>query len=202
MRATSDEPAAEMSNAPLVITLQDAVARAKANDPQFRSAVTDLGVAHQDVVQSRAGLLPNVSYNMQYIYTQTNRGTLTSSPTTRYIANNGQHEYIAQGNVHQALSPGMLAQHRAVEAVEALARAKSEIAARGLVVTVVQAYDGYVVAQRKYGTAQEGCGRGGTFPRNQPETRSRWRGGQLRRDQGQDSRRSSKSAICRMRVSR
>jgi outer membrane protein TolC len=162
-QATSDQHAAETSNAPPVITLQDALARAKANDPQFRSAVTDLGVAHQDVVQSRAGLLPNVSYNMQYIYTETNPGTAASAPTARYIANNGQHEYIAQGNVHQALSPGMLAQHRAVEAAEALARAKSEIAARGLVVTVVQAYDGYVVAQRKYGTAEKAAAEADRF---------------------------------------
>jgi len=131
--------------APLVLTLQDALARAKTNDVQLRAALTDLGVAHQDTVQSRAQLLPNVNYNMQYIYTQ----------GARYIANNGVHEYIAQGNVHQALSPGMLADYRKVEGAEALARAKSEIATRGLVVTVVQAYYGYVVAQRKYATAQK-----------------------------------------------
>jgi outer membrane protein TolC len=49
----------------------------------------------------------------------------------------------------------MLAEYRRVEAAEALSRAKSEIATRGLVVTVVQAYYGYVVAQRKYATAQK-----------------------------------------------
>lgn len=140
----------DANRGPLVITLQDALARAKANDAQFRAAVTDLGIAHQDTVQSRAGMLPNVNYNMQFIYTQGN-----GSPSGRFTANNGVHEYIAQGNVHQALSAGMLAEHRAVEAAEAIARAKSEIAARGLVVTVVQAYDGYVVSQRKYATAQK-----------------------------------------------
>jgi len=141
------------TQAPLVLTLQDALARAKANDPQFRAALTDLGVAHQDTVQSRAQLLPNVSYNMQYIYTQAGR----------YIANNGVHEYIAQGNVHQALSPGMLADYRKVEASEAVSRAKSEIATRGLVVTVVQAYYGYVVAQRKYATAQKAASEADRF---------------------------------------
>ena len=141
---------ADSSQAPLVLTLQDALTRAKANDPQFRAALTELGLAHQDVVQSRAGLLPNVNYNMQFIYTQ------GGSPLgQRFAANNGVHEYIAQGNVHQALSPGMLAEHRRVEAAEALARAKSEVATRGLVVTVVQSYYGYVVAQRKYATAQK-----------------------------------------------
>jgi len=152
--ATAD---ADSRQAPLVLTLQDALARAKANDPQFRAALTELGLAHQDVVQSRAGLLPNASYNMQFVYTQGNGVSKSPAPAPagRYIANNGVHEYLAQGNVHQALSPGMLADYRRVEAAEALARAKSEIAARGLVVTVVQAYYGYVVAQRKYATAQK-----------------------------------------------
>jgi outer membrane protein TolC len=149
---------AESSQAPLVITLQDALARAKANDPHFRAALTELGLAHQDVVQSRSGLLPNVSYNMQFIYTQGN-----GTPSGRYIANNGVQEYIAQGNVHQGLSAGMLAEHRRVEAAEALARAKSEIAARGLAVTVVQAYYGFVVAQRKYATAQKAASEADRF---------------------------------------
>ena len=138
--------------APLVITLQDAIARAKSNDAKFRSALTDLGIAHHDVIQSRAGLLPNVSYNMGYVYTE--GGGDPNFAGGRYIANNGVHEYLAQGDVHQGLSPGMLAEHRAVAAAEALARARSEVATRGLVVTVVAAYDGYVVAQRKYANAQ------------------------------------------------
>jgi outer membrane protein len=144
---------ANSGQVPLILTLQDALVRAKANDPQFRAALTQLGLAHQDVVQSRAGLLPNVNYNMQYLYTQGNGSRVITE--ARYIANNGVHEYIAQGDVHQALSAGMLAEYRRVEAGEALARAQSEIAARGLVVTVVQAYYGYVVAQRKYATAQK-----------------------------------------------
>jgi outer membrane protein TolC len=148
----------DSGRAPLVLTLQDALTRAKANDPQFRATLTELGVAHQDTVQSRAQLLPNVTYNMQFLYTQGN-GSLSG----RYIANNGLHEYIAQGNVHQALSPGMFAEYRRVEVSEALARAKSEIATRGLVVTVVQAYYGYVVAQRKYATAQKAASEAGRF---------------------------------------
>jgi outer membrane protein TolC len=153
-QAAQQAATASAGTAPLVITLQDALTRAKANDVQFRAAITELGVAHQEVVQSRAGLLPNASYNMQYIYTQGSGAPGVPLPG-RYIANNGVHEYIAQGDVHQALSPGMFAQHNAVKAAEALARAKAEIAARGLTVTVVQAYDGYVVAQRKYATAQK-----------------------------------------------
>jgi outer membrane protein TolC len=140
---------ADSARAPLVITLLDALNRAKAYDPQFRAALMELGLAHQDTVQSRAQLLPNVNYNMQFIYTQGN------GVAGRFIADNGVHEYIAQGNLHQSLSPGMLAEYRRVESAEALSRARSEIATRGLIVTVVQSYYSYVVAQRKYATAQK-----------------------------------------------
>src|ERR1700688_1228804 len=104
----------DSTRAPLVLTLQDALARAKANDPQFRTALTELGIAHQDTVQSRAQLLPNVNYNMQYIYSQGNGAPSSKDvpPVARFVANNGIHEYLAQGNVHQALSPGMFAEYR------------------------------------------------------------------------------------------
>src|SRR5207302_736186 len=46
---------------PLTITLQDALARARVNEPQFRAAVTQYGTAKENTVQSRAALLPNVS---------------------------------------------------------------------------------------------------------------------------------------------
>src|ERR1039457_5229572 len=69
---------ANATQAPLVLTLQDALTRAKTNDPQFRAALTELGLAHQDTVQSRAQLLPNVNYNMQYLYSQGN-GAPTNS---------------------------------------------------------------------------------------------------------------------------
>jgi outer membrane protein TolC len=135
--------------APLTITLQDALERARKNNPEYRAALTEYGLAKEDRVQSRAGLLPSVNYNAGFIYTEGN-GTLTS----RFIGNNGVHEYLSQGNVHQALSLETVADYRRTLAAEAVARARSEIAARGLVVTVVQAYYGFAVAQRKYATAQ------------------------------------------------
>ena len=138
-------------NAPLTLTLRDALQRARVNNPQYQAALTDFGVAHQDVVQSRAALLPNVNYNMQYLYTQGN-GSASNAPI--FIANNGVHEYIAQGNVHQTLSAQTYAEYRRTAAAEAVARAKAEIAVRGLVVTVVQSYYGYLAAQRKYATSQ------------------------------------------------
>ena len=138
-------------NAPLTLTLQDALRQARANNPQFQAALTELGLAQQDRVQSRAALLPSVNYNMEYLYTQ---GNGTHSDVPIFIANNAVHEYIAQGDIHQVLSPGTVAEYRRTGAALAVAKAKSEIAARGLVVTVVQAYYAHVVAQRKYATSQ------------------------------------------------
>ncbi len=57
--------------------------------------------------------------------------------------------------MHQEFSLANIADYRRTSAAEAVARARSEIAARGLVVTVVQAYYGFVVAQRKYSTEQQ-----------------------------------------------
>lgn len=149
------------TGAPITITLQDALQRARMNDPQYRSAITDLGLAHEDRVQARAGLLPGVNYNNSFIYTE-GTGPLPATcatsalgcPTSKFIANNGVHEYISQADVHQALSLTNVADYRRSSAALAQARAKAEIATRGLVVTVTQAYYGMVVAQRKYATAQ------------------------------------------------
>src|SRR5690348_2829978 len=86
-------------NAPIIITLQDALQRARNLDPAYRSALTDAGIAHEDHVQARAALLPSVSANTEYLYTE---GTGTSIP--KYIANNAVHEYVGQGNAHQVIS--------------------------------------------------------------------------------------------------
>src|SRR5579864_1292637 len=157
-------------SAPLTITLQDALQRARQNDPQYRSVLTDLGVAHEDRVQARAGLLPNVSYNNSFIYTQ-GTGPLPVScqtstagcPTTRFIANNGVHEYISQANAHEALSLTSLADYRRSSALLAQSRAKADVATRGLVVSVTQAYYGLVVAQRKYANIQRAAAEAARF---------------------------------------
>ena len=154
-------PADQSQSAPLTITLQDALQRARQNEPQYRSAMTDLGLAREDRVQARAGLLPDVNYNTSFIYTQ-GTGPLPAScqtstagcPTSRFIANNGVHEYLSQADVHQSLSLTNVGDYRRSSALLAQARAKAEIASRGLVVTVTQAYYGLVVAQRKFANQQ------------------------------------------------
>ena len=158
------------AGAPITITLQDALQRARLNDPEYRSAVTDLGLAREDRVQARAGLLPNVLYNNSFVYTQ-GTGPLPASCAAnpqgcsnfRFIANNGVHEYISQADVHQALSLTDVSDYRRSSAALAETRAKAEIATRGLVVTVTQAYYGMVVAQRKYATAQRAAAEAARF---------------------------------------
>lgn len=158
------------TGAPVTITLQDALERARSNNPQYRSALTDLGLAREDRVQARAALLPNVNYDTSFIYTE-GTGPLPVAcanptlgcPTSRFIANNGVHEYISQGNAHEALSLTNFADYRRSSAALAQARAKAEIAARGLVVTVTQSYYGLVVTERKYATAQRAAAEAARF---------------------------------------
>jgi len=143
-------PASASANAPLTLTLQDALARARSNSVPFQAALTDQGVAHEDKVQARAALLPSVAYNNEFIYTQPN-----GTPSGVFIANNSVHEYLSQGDLHQVIGYANYADYRRARALEGVARAKAEVAKRGLVVTVVQNYYGLIAAQRKYASVQE-----------------------------------------------
>jgi outer membrane protein TolC len=147
--------------APVTITLHDALERARLNDPRYRSALTDVGLAREDRVQSRAGLLPNLNYNSSFIYTQ--GAGVPALAQSKFIANNGVHEYLSQADVRQSVSLTNFADYRRSSSALAEARAKAEIATRGLVVTVTQAYYGLVVAQRKYATAQSAAAEAARF---------------------------------------
>jgi outer membrane protein len=147
-------PGPGQSTPSITVTLQDALERARKNDPLFLSAVSDAKSAREDRTQARAGLLPTISETTNYLGTQGNGIT----PNGRYVTNDGVHVYRAWGVFHQDLSPGTFmatAYHRAA-AAEALANARSEIARRGLTVAVTKTFYALVVAQRKYATAQLG----------------------------------------------
>ncbi len=160
MLASPSQSSDPSAPAPTTVTFQDALKLARQNSPVLLSAKTDFGLAHEDKVQSRAALLPNVNFNTQAIYTQP---TGKDRTLPRFIAGNGVHEYVSQGNVHEAFSLEGLGGFRRAQAAEAVARARAEIAARGLVLTVVQTYYGFVVAQRKYATAQKLAAEGEHF---------------------------------------
>src|SRR5881275_3052218 len=113
--AQAQQTNASPTAAPMTVTLQDALARAQKNEPQYRNALTQYGVARANTLQGRAALLPNVSYAGSFIYSQ---GTGTGAP--RFIANNGVHEYVSEGNAHEALSWQAVAEYRRARAQEAL----------------------------------------------------------------------------------
>jgi outer membrane protein TolC len=65
--------------------------------------------------------------------------------------------YRAWGVLHEDLSPQnyTLASYHRAEAVEAISRAKAEIASRGLTVTVTKLYYTLAVSEHRYATAQQ-----------------------------------------------
>jgi len=149
---------ADQASSALRLTLQDALARARKNSVEFQAAATDAAIAGEDRKQARDALLPSVAYNNQFLYTQG-----TGNGGVRYIANNSIHEYVSQGNVHEVIDLAGVASYRRVAAAAAVAKARAEIASRGLVVTVVQDYFHVAAAQSKLEIAQRGASQGEEF---------------------------------------
>ena len=144
---------------PLRLTLQDALAFGRKNSTQFQAAQTDAALARQDRYQAATALLPSVNYNTQALYTQSNG----PGNGVRFIANNAVHEYVSQANVHEVLDLASVSNFRRASAAAAVARARAEIASRGLVVTVVQRYYSVAAAQQKLQSAQKGADEGDRF---------------------------------------
>jgi len=138
---------------PTTVTLQDALERARKLDVTFLGAVSDAKSAKEDRVQARNAMLPTITASPQYLNTMGNGGKISDG---RFVTQDGIHVYRAWGVYKEDLSPGLLmgTGYRRAKAAEAMASAKSEIARRGLVVTVTKNYYALVVAQRKYATAQ------------------------------------------------
>jgi outer membrane protein TolC len=139
------------SGAPLSLTLQDALQRARQYSQQVYTADIAAKLAHEDTVQAKAGMLPSVNGLSQFIYTQPN-----GTPSGVFVSNDGPHVYNDQLEVHGEIwNAARRADYRKTMALEAVARAKSDLALRGLAATVVQNYYALVVAQRKIANAQQ-----------------------------------------------
>jgi outer membrane protein TolC len=139
--------------APQTLTLKDALDLAQKNDPVFLSALNEAAIAQEDRAQARAAVLPTFGVRSDYLGTQGN-GKLASG---RFVTNDGVHVYRDWVTMHQDLSPGtfMRTGVKRADAAMAVARAKAEVARRGLSGTVAKAYYGLIAAQRKYATAQQ-----------------------------------------------
>jgi outer membrane protein TolC len=148
----AQQPAATLP--PHTLSLKDALALAEKNDPAVFAAASDAATAREDRAQARASVYPTLSGRSEYLGTQGN-GKLASG---RFVTNDGVHVYRDWAVVHQDLSPGVLKRTglQRADASEALARAKLEIARRGLAATVTKAYYSLLAAQRKYAAAQQG----------------------------------------------
>ena len=157
-QSTAQNPPSNAAQ-PTVITLDEAIRRAQANEPTFAAAVADGKVAHLDRSIARAGLLPSATYHNQYLYTQPNgqvgqTGAGASEPLPKFIANNAVHEYASQAVVNEELGLAQFSAVRRADAAAAVAAAELEIARRGLVAAVSGLYFGLGAAESKLKVAQ------------------------------------------------
>ncbi|HWE83426.1 MAG TPA: TolC family protein [Terracidiphilus sp.] len=160
--AVRGQAAAQAADAgtPVVISLDEAIKRAQANEPALAAARAASQSAALDRSIARAGLLPDARFVSQGIYTQPN-GTYADSgegittPNPRFVANDTRpREYINQGIVEETLSVAGAAAVRRADAAAAVARAELEIARRGLVATVTGQFYGSLAADHKVEIAQ------------------------------------------------
>ncbi len=138
----SPQPAAQ--GQPLTLNLTQALQRARDYGQQFVQAGIAAALAREDRVQAKAAFFPTLNAFNQYIYTQGN-----GTPAGVFVANDGVHIYNEQAVVHaEVFSFARRAEYQRAVASEAAARARQDIAARGLVATVVQSYYSLITAQR------------------------------------------------------
>lgn len=129
----------------LTIDLADALARAQKYGAQIETANIAAALAREDHAQAKAATLPSVNGFNQFIYTQGN-GTASGV----FVANDGVHVYNEQLQAHEELLAFVRrGEVRLAAAAEAVARARADVAARGLKLTVVQDYYAIAAAQRK-----------------------------------------------------
>jgi outer membrane protein TolC len=153
---------------PASITLEQAIALARANEPNFAAAAANKRVTALDHSIAQAALLPNVSYHNQVLYTQPNgafngSGPVGSQAAPRFIANNAVREYASQGVVTETFGLQQLTAVSRASAADAVAAAELEIARRGLVATVTGLFYQALAADHKVGVAQRAAGESAGF---------------------------------------
>lgn len=143
----------------LTIDLADALARAQKFGAQIETANIVAALAREDHAQAKAATLPSVNGFNQFIYTQGN-GTASGV----FVANDGVHVYNEQLQAHEELLAFVRrGEVRLAAAAEAVARARADVAARGLKLTVVQDYYAIAAAQRKTANGERSLGEARQF---------------------------------------
>src|ERR1700738_560984 len=148
---------------PTYITLDEAIARARANEPAFAAAVAANRNAALDHSLARAALLPNAVYHNQFLYSQPLHAPGIAPGLPRFIANNTVHEYTSQASVTETIGVQQLTAVSRSSAAAALASAELEIARRGLVSTVVSLFYGSLASDRKLAVAEEAANEASSF---------------------------------------
>ncbi len=141
---------AQAPDAHPTLTLRDAIARARQYGGVVESASLGIAQAQEDTKQARAARLPWVSALNQFIYTQGN-----GTPSGVFVANDGVHVYNEQAQVHQDLfSAARNGEVRRALTAEAIARARVDVAARGVNTTVILDYYAILKAERRTANLQ------------------------------------------------
>jgi len=151
------------------ITLDEAIARARANQPAFAAALAASRNAALDQSIARAAMLPSAVYNNQFIYTQGGAGLIPdpaklkdpqqrSASLPRFIANNAVHEYLSQASVTENIGPQQFNAVGKASAALSVATAELEVARRGLVASVVGLFYAASTADRRVAVAERAAG--------------------------------------------
>ena len=159
-------PPPPAGQAAVSITLDEALNRARANEPTFAATAAAAKNALLDRSIARSTLLPQVAYHNQYIYTEGAR--YAHAPTASalaagqpnvpgqqaFVANNGVHEYISQGSITESIGLGQYYALSRADAAAAVANAELEISRRGLTVTVVTLFYTSIASENKVASEQ------------------------------------------------
>lgn len=163
--ATTDAVAQQQGPAPATnapppsITLEEAIAMARANEPTFAAASGNARIAALDHSIAQAALLPNATFHNQYLYTQPNGLFSATAPRGAqaapiFIANNSVHEYMSQAVVNETLGlPQAIAVSRTAAAA-AVASAELEIVRRGLASAVTGLFYQELTADHRIAVAR------------------------------------------------
>ena len=158
--AGAASPGPSPSDKPEVITLDEAIRRAEANEPNFASAKAGSRVAGLDKSIALGSMLPSVVYHNQALYTEPNglqnqagQGA-GAQASPKFIANNAVREYASQATINETLGLQGWAGVRRADAASVMAVAELEIARRGLVAAVIALFYGSLAADHKLAVAE------------------------------------------------
>lgn len=173
IQSATPPAAASQGIAPIALTLDEAISRARSNEPGFAAAVAASRVSDLERSIARSVLLPSVVYHNQFIYTQPADGATGSgnasvgstavSSNPRFIANNAVHEYVSQGVVTETIGLQQTTAVSRASAAAAVASAELEIARRGLVSAVVGLFYGSLAADHRLVVTQRASQEASSF---------------------------------------